>query len=64
MNTQAALHSIDGMLDRAAAAEIVHINSSLPVAERARGKRVANLCFKRALRLEGNDPGKKYEVLP
>jgi len=64
MTTKADLHSIDGMLNKAAAAEAVHVNSSLPKAERARGKRVANLCFKRALRLEGGDPDPHYEVLP
>lgn len=63
MTTTADLHSIDGMLKKAVAAEAVHLNSSLPIIERARGKRVANLCFKRALRLDGHDPG-KYEVLP
>lgn len=62
MSPQIDLHSIDSMIDKAVEAETAHLNNALPEADRKRGKRIANLCFRRALRLEGGDPG-QYDVL-
>ena len=62
MSSKTDLHSINSMIAKAVEAEVVHLNTSLPDIDRKRAKRVANLCFRRALRLEGGNP-EQYDVL-